>query len=108
MEQKSEIKARIKEEISKTLASVEKYRELTKPISPENAIGRVSRMDAINNKSINDVALQNAELKLNNLNVALSKIDDFDFGICRKCNQPIPLGRLLLMPQTTTCVNCSR
>ena len=107
MEQKSEIKARIEEEISKTLASVEQYRELTKPISPENAIGRVSRMDAINNKSINDVALQKAELKLNNLKVALSKIDDIDFGICRKCNQPIPLGRLLLLPQTTTCVNCS-
>ena len=108
MEQKSEIKARIEEEISKTLVSLEQYRELTKPISPENAIGRVSRMDAINNKSINDVALQKAELKLNNLKVALSKIDDIDFGICRKCNQPIPLGRLLLLPQTTTCVNCSK
>ena len=31
---------------------IEEYRELTKPIPPENAIGRVSRMDAINNKSV--------------------------------------------------------
>jgi DnaK suppressor protein len=108
MEKKTEIKSRIEEEIVKTLSSVEKYRVLTKPISPENSIGRVSRMDAINNKSINDVALQKAELKLNNLKVALTKIDDGDFGLCRKCKQPIPLGRLLLMPQTTTCVNCSR
>lgn len=104
---KTEIKIRIKEEIEKTTASVEKYRELTKPISPENAIGRVSRMDAINNKSINDQALRNAELKLNNLKVALSKIEDQDFGICRKCNQVIPIGRLLLMPQAATCVNCA-
>ena len=107
MENKLEIKSRIEEEILKTLDSVEKYRELTKPISPENAIGRVSRMDAINNKSINDVALQNAELKLNNLKVALSKIDDPDFGLCRKCNRPIPIGRLLLLPQAAMCVNCS-
>ena len=32
---------------------IEEYRELTKPIPPENAIGRVSRMDAINNRSVN-------------------------------------------------------
>lgn len=108
MQEKEEIKARIEEELLSTLKKVEEYRELTKPISPENAIGRVSRMDAINNKSINEVALKNAELKLNNLKVALSKIDDPDFGICRKCNTNIPLGRLLLMPQVVTCVNCSR
>lgn len=108
MEKKDEIKSRIEEEIMKTLDSIVKYRELTKPISPENAIGRISRMDAINNKSINVAALQKAELKLNNLKVALTKIDDADFGLCRKCNQPIPLGRLLLLPQAAMCVNCSR
>jgi DnaK suppressor protein len=108
MQEKEEIKARIEEELFYTLKKVEEYRELTKPISPENAIGRVSRMDAINNKSINEVALKNAVLKLNNLKVALSKIDDPDFGICRKCKTNIPLRRLLLLPQVVTCVNCSK
>ncbi len=87
---------------------VEKYRDLTKPIAPENAIGRVSRMDAINNKSVNEAALKKAELKLKNLQVALTKLDDADFGICVRCKNPIPLGRILLMPQAITCVNCAR
>ena len=108
MEQKEQIKKRIEEEIINTSKSVEKYKELTKPISPENAIGRVSRMDAINNKSVNQAVLTNAKIKLNNLKVALTKIDDVDFGICTKCNNPIPLGRILLMPQAITCVNCTR
>ena len=108
MKEKKQVKKRIEEEILNTTKSVEKYRELTKPIAPENAIGRVSRMDAINNKSVNQVALNNAELKLNNLKIALTKIDDSDFGICIRCNNPIPLGRILLMPQVITCVNCSR
>ena len=86
MEQKKQIKKRIEEEIISTSKAVKKYRELTKPISPENAIGRISRMDAINNKSVNQVALNNAELKLNNLKVALTKIDDIDFGICNAVN----------------------
>ncbi len=107
MNHKEQIKNRIREEIQNTLLSIEKYKELTKPIAPENAIGRISRMDAINNRSVNQAALTNAEIKLNNLKVALTKIDDIDFGICMRCKKPIPLGRILLMPQAITCVNCS-
>jgi len=108
MKHKKEIKNRINEEIRKTLKSVEKYKELTKPIAPENAIGRVSRMDAINNRSVNQAALTNAEIKLNNLKVALTKIEDVDFGICIQCKNPIPLGRILLMPQAISCVQCAK
>lgn len=108
MKEKLQIKKRIEEEIALTKELVLKYRELTKPISPENAIGRISRMDAINNKSVNDAALVKAELKLNNLKIALSKIDDADFGICVQCKKPIPLGRIFLLPQTISCVNCAR
>ena len=53
----------IKEEINKTTASIKHYKMLTKPIAPENAIGRISRMDAINNKSVNEAALIKAEQK---------------------------------------------
>jgi len=102
------IEANIKEEIKKTLQSISKYKELTKPISPENAIGRISRMDAINNKTVNEDALRKTEQKLINLNIALSNINDTDFGLCSKCKTSIPLGRILLMPQTRFCVNCAR
>lgn len=105
---KKQIKTRIETEILETKILVDRYRELTRPIAPENAIGRVSRMDAINNKSVNDSALRKAELKLTNLQIALSKLDDADFGICFRCNNPIPLGRILLMPHAITCVNCAR
>jgi len=108
VEEKLQIKKRIEEEIALTKELVLKYRELTKPIAPENAIGRISRMDAINNKSVNDAALRKAELKLNNLQIALGKINDTDFGICIRCKKPIPLGRIFLLPQTITCVNCAQ
>lgn len=97
----------IAEEISKTESAIESYKELTKPISPENAIGRVSRMDAINNKSVNDAALKKALQKLSNLNIALSNINDPEFGICFKCKNNIPIGRILLMPQARFCVQCA-
>ena len=95
-------------EIAKTEAAIIKYKTLTKPIAPENAIGRISRMDAINNKTINDAALKKAEQKLKNLRIALANINDTAFGLCFKCHNQIPLGRILLMPQTRYCVNCAR
>ena len=102
------IKNNIKDEIVKTLHSISNYQQLTKPIPPENAIGRISRMDAINNKTVNEEALRKAQLKLKNLKVALLNINDTDFGVCHKCKNNIPIGRIMLMPQSRFCVHCAR
>ena len=106
--EKQDIKKRILEELKKTEEAILDYKESTKPISPENAIGRVSRMDAINNKSVVEAALRKAEEKLNKLKLVLNKVDDADFGICIRCGEPIPIGRVLLMPQSRNCVRCAQ
>lgn len=73
---KVEIKQKLLAEISKTEQLIIEYRELTKPIAHEVAIGRISRMDAINNKSITETALRQSEGKLVNLKRVLSKLDE--------------------------------
>lgn len=105
---RSEIVEKIKEEIEKTRDQIIQYRDLTKPISPENAIGRVSRMDAINNKSVNESALRQAEQKLKDLNRVMEMAGSKDFGICLRCKNPIPVGRIMIRPESLYCVNCSR
>ena len=60
-EKKKMILARVQKEIQETAKKIEEYKELSKPIAPENAIGRVSRMDAINNKSVVEAALRESE-----------------------------------------------
>lgn len=104
----TEVVHKIKLEIKAIEKAILHYKELTKPIAPENAIGRISRMDAINNKSVNDAALKKSEQKLKNLTIALANINDPDFGLCSKCKNQIPLGRVLLMPQSRFCVHCAR
>ena len=61
-----EIKQTILDEISKTEKSIKEFKEVTKPIAPDVAIGRVSRMDAINNKSVAEAGLRQAQIKLKN------------------------------------------
>ena len=107
-EYKQDIKKRILEELKKTEELILDYKESTKPISPENAIGRVSRMDAINNKSVVEAALRKAEEKFNKLKLVLDKVNDADFGLCMRCGNPIPIGRILLIPQSRNCVRCAQ
>lgn len=80
--------------------------ELTKPIPLDASIGRISRMDAINNKSINEASLRDKRKLVKRLERTLDRINDKDFGNCQKCGQEIPFGRLEYMPHTTRCVNC--
>ena len=102
------IKQKIIDEISKTEKSIVEYKEMTKPIAPDNAIGRVSRMDSIVTKSITEATLRQAEEKLINLKRVFSKLDSSDFGICLRCRQPIPIARILYRPESLYCVNCAK
>lgn len=104
---RNEVKEKIIAEIKKTEKSILEYKEITKPIAPENAIGRVSRMDAINNKSVTEAALRQAEEKLSKLKYVLTQVEESDFGLCARCKRPIPVGRILLMPQSRYCINCA-
>jgi RNA polymerase-binding transcription factor len=106
-EEKEALRKKILEAIELTKEKIEGLEEMTKPISPENSIGRISRMDAINNKSVAEAALRSAHQKLSKLKVALSKLDKPDFGICVFCKNPIPPARLMYMPESTRCVRCA-
>ena len=106
--EKQDIKNKVISEISKTEKLIEEYKEMSQPVAPDCAIGRVSRMDAINNNCVTLAALRKAEEKLSALNKVLDQIDTPDFGRCLKCKQPIPIQRIIFRPQSLLCVNCAR
>ncbi len=104
---KEEVKQLIIEKIDQVTEHVLELEDLTQPIAPDVAIGRVSRMDAINNKSVNEAALRQARAKLHRLQQALENIDKPSFGVCSGCGGQIPMGRIVVMPESTHCVKCS-
>ena len=106
-QERNKAKESIKKSIEETQKNISNLKKLTRPISPENAIGRVSRMDAINNKSVNEAALRNAINKLTLLKTAIQRVYNEDFGLCIRCKNEIPIQRILLMPQSNKCVHCA-
>ena len=101
------IKHKIDQEIVKTTTSINEYKKLNIPMALDNAVGRVSRMDAINNRSVLNVALKRAESRLEKLKIVKKEINKKDFGICIKCNKDIPIDRLILVPESKQCVHCA-
>jgi len=106
-DQKAELKENIKERMQAVKEDIASYELLTKPIAPDNAIGRLTRMEAIGSKSINEAALRKAKDTLLKLERALAQIDHPDFGLCRECDEPIPAARLKVLPETDLCVQCA-
>ncbi len=44
--------------------------------------------------------------KLRNIDEALLRLDEGEYGICEECGDDIPLGRLKVMPFARYCVRC--
>ncbi len=107
LKEKEALIVKIKENIVQTEKEIAHLEDATKPISPENSIGRISRMDAINNKSVAEAALRSSRKKIQKLRLALTKIDEPGFGHCKLCSRPIQSLRLMFMPESTRCVKCA-
>lgn len=110
MDQKE--KETIRREVKTSLSEIENdiiyLKDVTKPVSPENAIGRISRMDAIHNMNINKSLLRSKEEQKHNLERVLERIEDKEFGICVKCGKDIPYKRIIRIPDSKLCVPCIR
>ena len=102
------IKRRLLLEIENTKKKIDECSDICKPIAPENSIGRISRMDAINNKSVVEAVLRELIKKMQQLKVMQNKINAPDFGICNKCKKTIPFGRLIIRPHSKFCVICAQ
>ncbi len=106
-EQKEKLESHIRDKIETLKKNIESYKQLTKPVAPDNAIGRLTRMEAIADKSMNEAALRRARETLSKLERTLKAIDSPDLGLCGHCEEPIPFARLMVMPETEVCVECA-
>jgi DnaK suppressor protein len=105
--EKDKLEQYIRAEIEALKRNIISYKEGAKPVALDSAIGRVTRMDAINSKSISEESLCKAEIALLKLECALDKINDSDFGLCLECGEEIPFKRLMIMPGSFLCVVCA-
>ena len=52
--------------------------------------------------------VQGLKDRLHDVEIALSKIERGDYGICERCGEPIPLERLEAIPSARLCISCKQ
>jgi DnaK suppressor protein len=95
----------LREELEKALGLA---REGARPVSLDNPIGRVSRVDALQQQAMAQANRRSVELRLAQVRQALSAMDEGDYGYCRRCEEPIAVRRLQSRPEAPFCVECQR
>ncbi len=81
--------------------------DATQPIAPSVAIGRLTRMEAIGEKSVNEARHIKVKQRLERLENALKRMEDGGYGSCVRCGKDIPFGRLSAVPESLICVPCA-
>ncbi|MFO8156146.1 MAG: TraR/DksA family transcriptional regulator [Pseudomonadota bacterium] len=85
----------------------ESSRESTQTVELDQpAIGRLSRMDAMQAQQMALDTARRREAQLQRIAGALRRIDTGDYGLCHVCDEPIDMRRLDIDPTTTRCIDC--
>jgi RNA polymerase-binding transcription factor len=73
----------------------------------QSKVGRLSRMDAMQAQAMAKASSQRREAALKQISAALKRLEEGDFGLCLKCDQPINPKRLAFDPTATLCIDCA-
>ena len=72
----------------------------------QTSVGRVSRMEAIQQQSIALSTRRKTCLRLKRVQAALRALADNGYGFCGQCNELITFERLLARPEANLCISC--
>ena len=86
--------------------SLETLKEAAKPVDLNEPIGRLSRMDAIQQQQMALNNRKQLELNLQLVDSALKRLEDGEYGFCLKCEDEINSKRLAARPEAPFCTNC--
>lgn len=77
-----------------------------RPVDLDQPIGRVSRVDALQQQSMLAANRAAASRRRLQVEAALQRIEDGEYGDCASCADPIDPRRLDARPEAPLCVKC--
>lgn len=80
--------------------------DYSRPVAPDNAIGRLTRLEAMQSQHTAIEFHRRHEMRLRQVEEALERLEAGRYGECLKCGRYIPPARLEVKPETRVCVDC--
>ena len=97
----------ISEEIDRLREESKSSGEEREAISPDVAIGRLSRLDSMQMQEVAKEAERRREERIGFLELALDRLDGGTYGRCEGCGEDIKFERLKVTPEATRCSKCA-
>lgn len=73
----------------------------------QSKVGRLSRMDAMQAQAMAQETQRRREAKLRDVDAALQRIEEGEYGLCLNCDEPINPKRLEVDPTVGFCIECA-
>lgn len=104
--------ALLRSELERAIAKLERSMKTTnraaRPVKlDQTSVGRLSRIDAIQNQSLTQGLQARERTKASQLTEALQRLENGTYGVCTGCANPIRFERLALFPEALTCSACA-
>ncbi|MFW6201797.1 MAG: TraR/DksA family transcriptional regulator [Gemmatimonadota bacterium] len=101
----------LREELEAALARLERSLDIgeaaSRPVQlDQTAVGRLSRIDSLQNQMMSQGLRDREQARLSAILDALRRIEEGTYGRCTDCERAIAYERLLVFPETRTCVAC--
>lgn len=90
-------------EVEKALAT---SREDARPVDLDLSIGRLSRVDALQQQHMAAARRQRLQTQRAQIQQALGKLASGTYGECLRCGEPIGYARLSVRPESALCIEC--
>jgi DnaK suppressor protein len=100
-------KKRLEERLAAIMAG-KKCRGSGPVMLDQTSVGRLSRMDAMQQQAMADAADRLTEFERQRIGVAFKRIDSGDYGCCVVCGEEIAEGRLRFDPSVLMCIFCAQ
>lgn len=81
--------------------------EDTDVVKLDTNIGRIARIEQIQNQHLAKELKERQELQLKRVEVAMKKLTKGTYGICPTCKKQIAAERLEAQPDAVQCVHCA-
>jgi DnaK suppressor protein len=106
-EQMSELREELERQLRRLQRSMKTTEQAAKPVQlDQTAVGRLSRMDAIQNQHLTKNLQEREQARLGALNEALARLEEGTYGVCSACGEAISFDRLFVVPEADDCGTC--
>ncbi|WP_158527333.1 TraR/DksA family transcriptional regulator [Pelagibaculum spongiae] len=73
----------------------------------QNKVGRLSRMDAMQQQAMQQARLRSIQKRLSDIHRAEEALQHDEYGLCEECGEAISKQRMQVRPESVLCIGCA-